>query len=186
MSIFEHIIVYVSIVIGLAVAQLLGGVVRVLSDRKARPYWVHLAWVFNVLSMITYYWWFTFDWQSQAEWTYQLYSFVFAYAMVMYLIAATLVPPAELDHGDYEEFFYARSRLFFSLLSIRAVVDLGDTYLTGGEEFSYPLFFPIFALVLALYVLGATTKNRRVHAVLAAAFTLLTVSLWTAGGGAAG
>jgi hypothetical protein len=130
-TIFEHITVYVSIIIGLAVAQLLGGVVRVLSDRRAKPYWVHLAWVFNVLCLITYYWWFIFDWQSRTEWTYQLFVFVFAYAMVNYLLAVTLVPPAELDHGDYEEFFFARSRLFFSLLIVRWLEDLGDTFLTG-------------------------------------------------------
>lgn len=186
MSTFEYLSVYISIVIGLAVAQLLGGVVRVVSDRRAKPYWVHLAWVFNVLGLMTYYWWFTFDWQTRDPWTYQLFLFVFGYAVVMYLVALSLVPPAELGDADYEDFFYSRSGLFFGLLALRWVVDLADTALTGGTEFSSPLFFPVWILVLALFILGASTRHRRVHAGLAVLFLVVNVALMLTGGGAAG
>lgn len=186
MSVFEHLSVYISIVIGLAVAQLLSGVVRTISNAHSRPYWVHLAWVFNVLCLITYYWWFTFDWEARTTWTYQLFLFVFGYAMVMYMLALTLVPPADLEHSNYEDFFFSRSRLFFSLLALRWVVDLGDTALTGGAEFSAPGFVPIWIVIMALYVVGASTKDRRVHAGLAGGFTLLNFVLLSIGGGASG
>lgn len=186
MSTFEYLSVYISIVIGLAVAQLLGGVVRVVSDGHTKPYWVHLAWVFNVLGLITYYWWFTFDWQNRDPWTYQLFLFVFGYAVVMYLIARTLVPPADLRGSNYEDFFFSRSRLFFVLLALRWIVDLADTALTGGAEFSSPAFFPIWVTVLALFVVGAWTKRRQVHSGLAALFLVINVLLMLSGGGAAG
>ena len=186
MGVFEHLSVYISIIIGLAVAQLLGGVVRSLTDSGSRPYWVHLAWVFNVLCVITYYWWFTFDWEARTEWTYQLFLFVFAYAMVIYVLALTLVPPRDFPHESYEEFFFSRTRVFFSLLAVRWLVDLGDTALTGGEEFSQPAFFPIWSAVMALFIAGAITRDRRAHAGLAGLFTFSNLILLFVGGGAPG
>ena len=119
-------------------------------------------------------------------WSYQLFLFVVAYAMVMYMLALSLVPPADLPHASFEEFYFSRSRLLFFLLALRWLVDLGDTALTGGAEFSAPGFFPIWIGIMALYMLGASTKHRGVHAGLAGAFTLLNLVLLAVGGGAPG
>ena len=58
MSAFEYLSVFISIILGLAVVHLLGGVSLLLDQRiVARIFWVHTAWVLNMFSLITWVWW---------------------------------------------------------------------------------------------------------------------------------
>jgi hypothetical protein len=58
MSAFEYLSVFISIILGLAIVHLLGGVSLILDRRvTARLYWVHMVWVINMFSLITWIWW---------------------------------------------------------------------------------------------------------------------------------
>jgi len=47
MGLFEYVAVLTSIIIGLGMAQLLQGLIRLIQHpEQAKPYWVYLLWVF--------------------------------------------------------------------------------------------------------------------------------------------
>ena len=56
MGTLEFVLVLVSIIIGLAMAELFGGVARVLRG-DLRPYWIHSVWVLFVLLLQVQSWW---------------------------------------------------------------------------------------------------------------------------------
>ena len=57
MSIFSHISVFISLILGLAVVHLLSGFSLILDTRKeSRTYWVHLLWTFNMLLTVVLVW----------------------------------------------------------------------------------------------------------------------------------
>ena len=55
---FDFVVVFYSVVLGVAVAQLMTGVARLVEERKrVRTYWVHSVWILAVLISDTDNWW---------------------------------------------------------------------------------------------------------------------------------
>ncbi len=53
MSQFEYVAVLISIIVGLALTQILRGVGRMVTTKDGpRPYWVHLVWTFYLFFLI--------------------------------------------------------------------------------------------------------------------------------------
>ena len=47
------------------------------------------------------------------RWTFGIYLFIIAYAVLLFLLAALLFPDSMLDYASYEDFFFSRRRWFF-------------------------------------------------------------------------
>lgn len=72
---FEYLVVLTSIVLGLAVTRVIGGVGNIIQTRrKKRTYWVHIVWMVNLLLTITIVWWVAYRWRMQERWTFLLFS----------------------------------------------------------------------------------------------------------------
>ena len=57
MEIFEYIAVLTSIIIGLGMAHLLRGVVRIIQHPERYPvYWIHLGWVVYMFISLVFWW----------------------------------------------------------------------------------------------------------------------------------
>jgi len=82
---FEYLSVFISIVIGLGVVRVLGGVAAIIDRQDARSYWVHSAWVGYFVFYLPYFWWLTFDWRREELWTFPVFMFVVFFAMLAYL-----------------------------------------------------------------------------------------------------
>jgi hypothetical protein len=165
MTPFEYLSVFISIVIGLGVVHVLSGTARMLTNPGIRAYWVHLLWTLNVLYSLSFFWWFTFEWRLHSTWTFELFLFVVAYAMLWYLMSVLFVP---LDHPtelDYKEYYYSKHRLIFSLWAFVMLVDTADSILKGADNLAGlgPLFFPTQAFFFLLLVTLAVTKNEKIH-----------------------
>jgi hypothetical protein len=56
---FDFVAVFYSVVLGVAVAQLMTGVGRLVEERRrVRNYWVHSVWILTVLLTDANNWWF--------------------------------------------------------------------------------------------------------------------------------
>ena len=77
MTTFEYLAVFVSIVIGLAVVRLLRGLIELATGEGLESYWVHTAWLAYHVLWLPYFWWFTFGWRNQSDWTYPLFFFIY-------------------------------------------------------------------------------------------------------------
>lgn len=175
MTIFEYLSVFISIVLALGVVHVLTGMVQLFGDEKPRAYWVHSLWTFNLLALLAYFWWHSFDWRLQEVWTFPLFLFVVGYSMLLYVLCVVMVPANPPGRLDYEEYFFRRHRQIFSCWAALWVVDTIDTILKGPENLERMggslVFLPLAGVTLA-HVAAAITSNRRFHQIWAVAFTL--------------
>lgn len=173
MSIFSYLSVFISIVLGLGVVHVLSGTARMFTSPSIRPYWVHLLWTLNVLQSLTFFWWFTFDWRLQDTWTFGLFLFVVAFAMLWYMLCAVLIPVDHPNNLDYREYYDSKHGLMFSVWALLTLVDVADSVLKGPENLAAlgPFHFTFVAFSFLLLVTVALTKSKWVH--------IAAVLIWT-------
>ncbi len=164
MQMFEYVMVLASIVIGLAIAQLLQGVTAIVQrPDRAKPYWVHLVWVAFAFVFTTSWWWWEFRFQHTQLWTFQLYLFVLGYAVLLYLLCALLFPSDFQDFKGFKDYFYARRGWFFGVNAACYCIDLIDTALKGPAYFaSFGWEYPIQSVLNIVFSVAAIfIRNER-------------------------
>lgn len=179
-EIFPHIRIVMGMVIGLGVTRLLSGVARIVQHPRQYPlYPVHLAWVASLLLMLVHFWWWQFGLFHIEEWTFGVYFFILAYAVLLFLLCALLFPDSMWDYAGYEEFFFARRAWFFGLLGATYLFDVVDTLIKGEAHFArFGHEYLVRTIVFAsLCLVAIATTNRRFH-VAFVAFTLVYQISW--------
>jgi len=166
MDMFNYVMVLASVIIGLGIAHLLQGVgVIVQHPRREKTYWVHLLWVAAIFLRAIFWWWFEFRLSKTAEWTFTLYLFVIAYAVLIYLWCALLFPRDLAGYDGFRDYFYSRRKWFFGLLLVGQGVDVADTLLKGMAHFRSlgPSYLIGIVALSALLLLAMRTRNERFH-----------------------
>ncbi len=177
MTTFEYLSVFISIVIGLGVVRVLGGVAAILNQKEVRSYWVHTTWIAYFVVWLPYFWWFTFDWRTEAIWTLPVFLFVVFFAMLAYLCTVVLVPTHRSDLENLEAYFYRARPRFFALYTILMVADVIDTVLKPGNLADVGAsYFPVMAIVILGNLVGAVTENKRFHEIWVVVIVLITLS----------
>jgi hypothetical protein len=159
--------VLLSIVIGLAITQVLQGLrVLMLSRETARLYAPSLIWTALVLLIATQMWWSSFGLHDQQDWTFGLYGLILLQVGLFYLASGLVLPDLRPDNIDLEADYFRNRRWFFGLLAAAAIVSVvKDVALEGRLPDTPNLSFHI---ILVCSCIGAIlTRNRRYHAVLA-------------------
>jgi len=124
MSVIEYISVFVSIVLGLAVAELGSSFHRLMRARhRVRWDWMSLALAFVMLLEIVQFWWLSHDWYSHTP-ELRLVEFLpsLLLFLLIYLMAAAVLPDEVPEQGrDLREFYFETSTYFWSLVLIMTV-----------------------------------------------------------------
>ena len=174
MDMFNYVMVLASVIIGLGITHLLQGVGGIVQHpHREKSYWVHLLWVAAVFLRAIFWWWFEFRLSKTPEWTFALYLFVIAYAVVIYLWCALLFPRDLSGYDGFKDYYYARRAWFFGVLLVGQVIDVADTLLKGWAHFrslgpSYPIGI---AALSVLALIAIRTRSERFHG----AFAILAV-----------
>ena len=166
MGVFEYIGVLVSVIMGLGIAHLATGAVKLIQHRdEAKPYLPHALWTLNVLLYILLIWWSMFWWSGHETWHAYEYLFIALYAIVLFLLAAMLYP-WDMDRDiDVQAYFFANRRWFFGTLFVAWLLDIPETLLKGSTGLrDVPADYVIFVAVnLANAAIGFFARNRIVH-----------------------
>lgn len=174
MSQFEYVAVLISIIVGLALAQILRGVGRMVTTKDGpRPYWVHLVWTAYLFLNIVMFWWWEFR-LGTIDWSLKLYLVVTAYATLLFF-ASLVMQPGMLDGiGSYKEYYYSRRGWIFGLIIANSLWDFVDTLMKGethllelGAGYLTLQSFNIFGSVVAI-----VTPNERFHQVFACSYMI--------------
>lgn len=178
MELFEYIAVLTSIIIGLGMTQLLRGLTRIIQHpEQAKPYWVHLCWVFYMFVYAVFWWWWEFALGEIDVWTFGIYLFVILYAFLVFLLCSLLFPSDFSGYDGFKGYFYAKRGWFFGVFCLSEVVGLGDTAIKGMEYF-HSLGSQYLIAVSATVVfsaIAAVTRNEKFHATFAIAALLYLV-----------
>ena len=129
MSQFEFIFVLISIIAGLALAQLLSGMARPPKNSTGRVDITHVAFSAAILILLITVWWSTFRWQKYETWTVLEFLLLCGYVSLFYVMAVILNP---LRTTDLPEFKQIRVK-FYSVFVIYFLLEPVVIYTRDGE-----------------------------------------------------
>lgn len=140
MSKFEFIVVLLSIIFGLGLANLLSGMMQAFLRRELTD--TRIAWSIFVGNLLLVDWWLLFRWSDHADWRFHEFLYLAIWATVHYLMAVSIYPYKFLS--DYSEELQ-RKFVIVSFFAV-AALDVGENYIRGN------LFEPWYYLILISYL----------------------------------
>lgn len=177
---FDYLTVLISIIMGLAIANLLSGAVRLMHARhRLRVYWPTLVWAVILFIVTTQHWWSEFSLHDKLDWTFGGFLATLIIPVDLYLLCALVLPhrdDGDLTEIDLRAWYFTNRRSFFALLIILAPLSYVEELLTTGGVHK-PLVETVLLGTMALVLLvGLLTRRARVHASIALVFSILLIS----------
>ena len=179
MESFNYLSVLISIILGLAIAQVLQGVRGlVLTRSKVKLYTPTIIWTGMALLIAIQGWWASFSMHQQASWNFLGLLTIALQATSVYMIAALILPDAKGDNTvDLREHYFAHRHWFFgavlssvvfSLLKELVLYDrlphplnlsfqlsfgvIAITAMLVRREWLHKLLAPVLAVLFLLYI----------------------------------
>lgn len=170
MSIFEFVMVLVSIVIGLGISALLTGLGELLQKRTlTQAYWLQLVQVLLQMLLFIALWWTAWSFNEYDNWNIAVVLLLMT-VTTFFFLAGYLVFPRSGDFEDFEAYYFTQHRRYYGLLIAGfATIMLMSTSLLASRWTSQ---IPNLILMILLGVL-AISRRQRVHEVLLVSTTAL-------------
>jgi hypothetical protein len=162
MTPFEYLSVLISIVIGLAITQLLSGTARLIQVRaRVRPHATTLLWMATLFLLDTQIWWAAFERRDISEWNFFLFLFYLLQPTLAFLLSYLVLPElGDEDEIDLPANFAGNRPWFFALLALLPLVSLASEYIdTGAIPRDADAAFRVLFLLLAL--IAGRVRNAR-------------------------
>jgi hypothetical protein len=138
MSLAEHLVIIVSIIVGLGLTDLLANLHRLIRDRK-RVCWdaLPLAWAFVAFLLVINFWWGVYLGATGITRVTSAGTFLILLAlpMVLYLVCASVLPGTVPASGlDLRLVYFEERRYFFALLVLYLLTTAIVTYYATGPQ----------------------------------------------------
>jgi hypothetical protein len=167
-SAFEYITVFISIILGLGVTQILTGIADMVHQyNRVKMYWPHTIWVLLVLVMHVQEWYITFELRSYSQWRLPVFLFVLLYPVALFILARLLFPFG-LSEGviDLKKFYFDNYRRIFLFGSMLAVLSILDNLIIRNYNLEDLIGPSIIFILLSSLALSKKT-NPRLHKAMA-------------------
>ena len=180
---FGYLSVLFSIILGLALAQLVMGLGRIIQLRaRVSFYWPALVWAFTLLVIDAQSWWAMFSLRRVHEWSFLGFGVVLLHPLALFLIATLAVPDASEFNGErrvaLEENYFSHFRWFFGAILLAIVASLVRPLVLGLAIAPEDVVIQGFWFALALVAMAV--KAKWYHAALAVVFPV-TLALYIGG-----
>ena len=178
-SAFEYVTVFISIILGLGVTQILTGIADLVhQSERVKVYWPHLVWIVIVLVLYVQEWYITFELRTFTAWRLPVLLFALLYPIVLFITARLLFPFGLSDDTvDLKKFYYRNYRKIFLFGSILAFLSILDN-LIMRPYLPEDLLGPAVVLVLLSSLAFFNISQPSVHKVVALFMLLmLTVTI---------
>ena len=164
--------VFVSIIVGLGVAEILNGLARQIRNRQSiSGYWLHTCGVALIFLALLQNWWELWDLRVMPDWAFYSLALMLIAPASLYLIAH-LIFPEPIENSNFKEYYYGGMRRVWWLAIVTTLsstlfrpLAFGSELLTMDNLVSVFMLTGFFAL--------ATLKNKVLHEILVPAFLLL-------------
>ncbi|MEE4381705.1 MAG: hypothetical protein V2J02_06890 [Pseudomonadales bacterium] len=175
MSLFEFLMVFVSIIVGLGVTEALSGIARQIRFRDASgAYWVHSCLVALVLLALVQNWWELWQLRELSQWGFSSLLFMLVPPASMYLIAHLLFPDP-VRGSDFRAYYFGPMRPVWWLAVLAATSSTLFRPLAFGSDL-VSLDNVSAALMVVGFVTLGVSRNPWLHAIAVPAF--LGLLLW--------
>ena len=166
--------VFVSIIVGLGVAEVLTGIAKQIRWRHSiAGYWVHSCGVSLIFLALLQNWWELWQLSQMPEWTFFSLVLMLIAPASLYLIAH-LIFPEPMRNSDFRSHYYGAMRPIWWL----AILTVLSSTLFRPIAFGADVLVmdnAVSALMLAGFVALAVSKNLTLHASLVPTFLILLI-----------
>ena len=172
MDAFSYLSVLLSIILGLALTQILQGY-RALLLAKGRVRWslLPLLWSAMLILFVTQAWWASFGLRTHEVWDFATFTVILVQMALLYMMAAVVLPDAPGGEAiDLTDHFDRHRRAFFLFLLATVVVSIVKEFVLEGR---LPLAgnLAFHGVLAATAIVGIVLANRKAQLALAI-FTL--------------
>src|SRR5438046_2602424 len=115
MDAFSYLSVLISIILGLAITQILQGARGVvIGRREVSNYWPVLVWAGLLLLINVQSWWAMYGLRQLQNWTFVQFSVVLLQSILLYMLAALVLPDIRPgERSDLKTHYFEQHRWFF-------------------------------------------------------------------------
>ena len=157
MQSFNYLSVLISIILGLAIAQVLQGVRGlVLTRSKVKRYTPTIIWTGMALLIAIQVWWASFSMHQQANWNFLALLIIVLQATCVYMVAALVLPDAKSDNAvDLREHYFAHRHWFFGAVLADIIFSLLKELVLYGRlprplDLAFQVAFGVIAVTAML------------------------------------
>ena len=162
---FSYLSVMVSMVLGLGLSQLFGGIGNLVQvRRRVKLYWLHSLWVLLLIVLHVHMWWSFWALSGVEDWTYAIFVYVLIGPGALVIASHISIPELIDSRIDNERYYFDTSPLFFGILTLAATWAMFLEPITGLRPFFVP-FRILQAIGVVTFASCSISKNRRLHAV---------------------
>lgn len=179
MDAFSYLSVLLSIIIGLAITQVLQGYrALLLSRRRVKLFFPSLAWSACILLIAVQMWWSSFGLADRPEWTFGAFAIILLQTTLFYMMAGLVlpdVPPAETI--DLKAHYFREATPFYGIfIAIILTSFAKNMMLDGGMK---PTELVFHTLCIAIGAVAIAIRRPLVHHLVAGGIGLTFVAYIT-------
>ncbi len=160
MTIFEYLMVLVSIILGLGMTQILRGLSKI--ARSDAPYLPLTLWAAFLGCVYVQVWWALWDLNEVALWNQGYFTLIVLIPCSMFAATELLVPMGTTAETNWRAHFFRVRRWFFAAMLLFTLLATLETYILLGVALTHP--YRLMQLgVAGLLIVGFFSTNPRVH-----------------------
>jgi len=166
---FSYLSVLLSIILGLAITQILKGIRGwALSRARVVVYWPTLILAALLLFVSVQSWWAMFGMRGIPVWTFGMFAVVLLQITILYMLAALVLPDFFGEQTiDLRQHYFAQRKLFFGLFVLVLLVSIAKDLVLGGT-WPAPMNLAFHVVFIVLMLSAALSEREWYHKALAA------------------
>lgn len=135
MDAFSYLSVLLSIIIGLAITQVLQGYrALLLARRQVRLYFPPIAWSVLILLMAAQSWWASFGLADHRDWSFASFTVILLQTVLLYMMAALVLPDMPVDREtDLRAHYHREARPFYATLLLVLATSIAKDWMIDGH-----------------------------------------------------
>lgn len=164
MDAFSYLSVLLSIILGLAITQILLGYRGLLLARgRVSFYWPALLWSALLLVVAAQTWWSSFGLARHRDWTFLQFSVVLLQMGLLYMMAGLVLPDIPADEPvDLRAHYYRERRPFYLTFLLLLAVSVSKDFVLEGH-LPAPANLAFHGIFAALSLSAALVRRPRFH-----------------------
>ena len=173
---FEYVVVLISLILGLGIAQLLNGLADMLAHYKKTKFSVaHTLYVIVVFLVFCQDWFYTYQYSKQIEhWTLSIILSLLIFPIALFLLARFLFPTGSRSREtDMVAYFEENWRWFYALFSLTIVISIIQNILISGYTLVEQTLLFCYLTAYLIFLIG-DIKRKIYHNI----FMILQLLLW--------
>jgi hypothetical protein len=177
MDAFSYLSVLLSIILGLAITQVLQGYRGLLLSRsRVQLYAPTMIWSALLLVFSAQLWWASFGLASHKQWDFGTFAVILLQTVLLYMMSAIVLPDVPADGRVELEAHYFREVVpFFTTSLLMLAASIGKDWMLNGR-LPAPANLAFHAFFAAMATLGIIVRRRRVHLLIALAMVVFSVT----------